>query len=181
MNWEIVIGFIAILIPAIGICVLIDKLRDRKHKKYMNDLKEGKLPEVSLEDPKNGVIEIIENGFSISFKQKKETINKIINWNHIKEIIAYKRDLFTTDLICIGFHLTGDGNLYEVHEEMLGYKKLAETIESRFEVNPKDWWSKVAFPAFETNATVIWQKENRNQQQVQGDPATISPSEQNQY
>ena len=162
MDWKFALGFIAIIIPAVLICILNDKFKKHKWDKYIADVKSGKLPEISLEKPENGVIEIEGNGFSISSPQKKETTKKEIKWNQIKEILAYKRDLFAVDLICLGFHLSDDANLYEVHEEMLGYKNLVETIESRFEVNPKDWWTKVAFPAFETNATVIWQKENHN-------------------
>lgn len=161
MDWKFALGFIAIIVPATLICILNDKLRKRKWDKYIANVKSGKLPEISLEKPENGVIEIDDNGFSISIPQKKGITKKIISWNHIKEIRAYKRDLFAVDLICLGFHLSDNGNLYEVHEEMLGYKILVKEIESRFEVNPDDWWIKVAFPAFKTNATIIWQKENR--------------------
>lgn len=158
MDWEFVIGFIVILIPSIVICLIRDYFKKRKHKKFLEDARTGKLPEVSLEKPENGVINIDEEGFSISIPKKKELVEKTVTWESIEEIRAYKRDLLTVDLICWGFCFPGEEYMIEVNEEMVGFKQLVKTAEKRFEINQDDWWSKVAYPAFATNMTVIWQR-----------------------
>lgn len=84
-------------------------------------------------------------------KQKRTTE---VEWQSVNKIVAYKVDLFAVDLICLGFTTT-DGRYSEVHEEMADYDKFCEQLESRFALR-EGWWSEVAFPAFETNLTVIW-------------------------
>jgi hypothetical protein len=72
------------------------------------------------------------------------------------EAVAYKRDLITIDLICIGFR-TPTGTL-EINEEMDGWAALTEVLPRYLSGTPiaADWWDKVAHPAFATNATVLF-------------------------
>ena len=39
---------------------------------------------------------------------------------------------------------------------MLGFNEVVNEIRRRFPDHDPDWWSKVAFPAFQTCWTVIW-------------------------
>ena len=41
-------------------------------------------------------------------------------WANVHEIRAYKRDLLTTDLVCLSFRDTETDEWWEVHEEMAG-------------------------------------------------------------
>ena len=75
-------------------------------------------------------------------------------WSDVMEIIAFKRDLLTTDMICLEFQL-GDGTFIETDEEMVGYRRFVAIVESTFDLAP-NWWSDVAFPAFRTNTSTIW-------------------------
>jgi hypothetical protein len=76
-------------------------------------------------------------------------------WNEVREIVAFKRDLLTVDLICLGFRVDESECCIEVDEECAGYEELATEVERRFEIE-SDWRSKVAFPAFETNFMTLW-------------------------
>lgn len=77
-------------------------------------------------------------------------------WSDVKEVFAFKRDLFAVDLLCIGFRISDDGSYYEINEEMNGYKEVMATMEKAFPRLTPDWWSKIAFPAFATNLTTLW-------------------------
>ncbi|MDP3481638.1 MAG: hypothetical protein Q8R88_17880, partial [Desulfoprunum sp.] len=66
----------------------------------------------------------------------------------VLEIFAFKRDLGTVDLICIGFRVDSDGSFNEIDEEMKGYKTALEELPDYFNGINTEWFSDVAFPAF---------------------------------
>lgn len=78
-----------------------------------------------------------------------------IRWDDIVEIVAYKLDHWSYDVICLGFRVDGADDFIEVVEDFPGYKEFINVVESRFTL-AEDWWRKVAFPAFTTNWTTIW-------------------------
>lgn len=87
------------------------------------------------------------------FKSKK------IKWTEIEAAYVYKRDAFTTDLICLAFQMS-DGSSVEFNESMAGWQNMIENIPEYLPncVKFSDWFIQVAFPAFETNLTEIYKK-----------------------
>ena len=81
-----------------------------------------------------------------------------VSWVDVREIFAFKRDMFTYDLICLGFRIDDEGNYWEVNEDFVGYDKLRTEFAERFAGICADWFEVVAFPAFATNRTTIWGK-----------------------
>jgi hypothetical protein len=81
-----------------------------------------------------------------------------LRWDEVDEVHAYKRDLFTTDLICLAFKKSGKEEFYEVHEEMAGYHDLLETLSRHLPEFTTEWFFSVAFPAFDTNHRLIWKR-----------------------
>lgn len=81
-----------------------------------------------------------------------------LRWSEVEEVHAYKRDLFTTDLICLTFKKSGREEYYEIHEEMAGYHDLLEVLQRRLPRLTLEWFLDVAFPAFETKHRVIWKR-----------------------
>ena len=81
-----------------------------------------------------------------------------VPWRDIVEIVAFKRDVFAYDVICLGFRLNGTEELIEVAEDFPGYDSFIKIVEARFTL-PENWWQTVAFPAFETKRSTIWQLE----------------------
>ena len=80
-----------------------------------------------------------------------------LSWQEIGRIVAYKRDLFAYDRLCM-FVARADGSGIEVNEEMDGWKALCEALP---QVLPgcksfDDWFQAVAFPAFATNKTELY-------------------------
>jgi len=98
------------------------------------------------------------DGFSHVLPNDKTTVR----WADVKEIVAFKVDLFAVDLICIAFRVSDDGEYFEIDEEMPGYKALLEALPATFPGIRTDWFSEVAFPAFATNATSLWRREAHN-------------------
>ena len=89
-----------------------------------------------------------ESGFSINEKH--------VYWNDISKIVAYKEDLVAIDRICIRIEL--ETNIaFTAHEDLDGYNEFIQKLEENVEIRPA-WFLDVAFPAFERNETVIYEK-----------------------
>src|SRR5262245_32011414 len=69
-------------------------------------------------------------------------------WSDIAEIVAFKQDLYTVDQICVGFRTTESDKYICIEEENPEYDRVIKLVEERFQLR-QDWWSTVAFPAFE--------------------------------
>ncbi|MBI2900888.1 MAG: hypothetical protein HYY17_11945 [Planctomycetes bacterium] len=83
-----------------------------------------------------------------------------VRFSDVKQIFAFKRDLWAVDLIGLGFRVAEDGAYCEVDEEMRGFDELLFFLERAFGIMQESWWEKVAVPAFETNFTTLWGKEH---------------------
>jgi hypothetical protein len=79
-----------------------------------------------------------------------------IAWNQVMRIAAFKRDMFSVDLICLAFET--NSSALEVDEEMEGWEKLLESLPNYFEkiLLREEWWNEVAHPAFAINLTQIY-------------------------
>ena|SRR5689334_3905799 len=84
----------------------------------------------------------------------------VIAWRDTFSVEAFKRDLYSVDLICITFHLR-DKKTVEINEEMDGWESLVRKLP---EYLPgcqtfEEWCTEVAFPAFKPNLTVIYRRD----------------------
>lgn len=95
------------------------------------------------------------SGYSI--EKYGEVVAKIF-WSDVKEIFAFKRDLFAYDLICLGFRTNDDDTFWEVDEQCIGYRELLKELTAQFPGIRTDWFEQVAHPAFATNRTTLWGK-----------------------
>lgn len=108
-----------------------------------------------LEDPALGSL-LADDG-SLKFAPKDGGVVTIA-WTSLVEIRAFKKDLLTTDLVCLELHIDGLDGVYIIHEEMAGYQRVVEAMERFLPGFTTDWWRSVAFPAFETNYRTVWKK-----------------------
>jgi hypothetical protein len=154
---------LAIVIPLVllGLFVLIDKFLNpiiyrRRFEKWSKErLKNNhKADSRILEKAEHGTLTPDETSLQIKGR-KGEAVT--IAWTDVEEIHAFKRDLFTVDLICIEFRL-GENRIVEIHEEMVGYHDLQPWLQKKFPEIQANWFTTVAFPAFVTNYTMIWKK-----------------------
>lgn len=94
---------------------------------------------------------------SLSVENEKENIQ--IHWNEVLSSSAFKIDLMTVDCICMALELTEE-RTFELNEEMKGWDSLVEALPTYLLGFKKseEWFSEVAFPAFETNLTPLYTK-----------------------
>jgi hypothetical protein len=83
-------------------------------------------------------------------------------WAAVARVVAYKRDLYIHDLICVAFEFA-DGTAFEIHEEMMGWQDLIDSLPRRLKgcAPFEEWWPKVVSPAFETNETTLFERESK--------------------
>lgn len=91
-----------------------------------------------------------------SFTIQLNPIAKTINWGDITQIKAYKIDQFAVDSIVIEIHLTE--NCISIDDETGGYMKFMQMASSKLKNFKNDWFFLVAFPAFKTNLTIIYER-----------------------
>lgn len=79
-----------------------------------------------------------------------------LRWDDVKEIFAFKDDVFGYDIICIGFRLDDEGKYLKIDEEFEGFKELLVFLPTVFPAVRADWFFEVAFPAFATCLVSLW-------------------------
>ena len=98
------------------------------------------------------------NAMKLSWSSiKNEKYELVVAWEDTVGVKAFKRDLYTVDLICLAI-LLKHNQAVELNEEMTGWESLVEKLPTylpgcqRFE----DWFSAVAYPSFKPNVTDIY-------------------------
>jgi len=79
-----------------------------------------------------------------------------VKWSEVNGVVAYKRDAYIVDLVCVGF-ATAEGTM-EVNEEMEGWGTLIDALPVYLQgtPNPADWWNGVVHPPFAANPTTLF-------------------------
>jgi len=90
---------------------------------------------------------------------ENESGSRSLAWDETISIKAFKRDLFTVDLICLVIELI-DGSGIEVDEEMNGWDSLVQKLPEYLPGCKSfgEWFEVVAFPAFQLNMTSIFER-----------------------
>lgn len=86
-----------------------------------------------------------------------ETITEL-TWGEVNGVVAYKRDCFAVDLMCVGF-TTADGAV-EANEQMDGWEALIGQLPSLLPgvTAQNEWWDKVAQPPFAANPMTLFSR-----------------------
>ncbi len=79
-----------------------------------------------------------------------------LEWGSVLEVFTFKNDVFAYDIICVGFRTDDEGCYFKIDEECEGYGDLLEFLPEVFPGIRTDWFSDVAFPAFEPCVTTLW-------------------------
>lgn len=77
-------------------------------------------------------------------------------WIDIKEIIAYKVDLFTFDDVRFGFRTTDKDEYYTISEDYRGFLQLEKALMKNLPTFDNTWRETVILPAFATNLCTIY-------------------------
>jgi hypothetical protein len=109
--------------------------------------------------PKGAEIRCDKSGFAVTVGGSTSSTGAArLTWNEVKTVLAYKRDIYVTDLICLGF-TSPDGTI-EVDEEMQGWSQLVEKLPNLLPGTPpmSDWWERVAKPPFSSCVTKLFER-----------------------
>lgn len=96
-----------------------------------------------------------DNGFAIV----TATGTGAVSLDEVKAVIAYKRDQFTTDLVCCDI-VTGAGGgeqIRTIHEELPGFDLAMARLQALPDFS-QTWRADVILPAFATNRTIIYSR-----------------------
>lgn len=74
-------------------------------------------------------------------------------------VVAFKRDVYAYDLLCLAFEIRPQAVL-ELNEEMAGWNSLIEALPQhlRGALETNEWFAKVTFPAFEVSPVVVYER-----------------------
>ncbi|MGX5711642.1 hypothetical protein ACWKWJ_02990 [Sphingopyxis terrae subsp. ummariensis] len=98
---------------------------------------------------------VTDNEFAIVHAKATDAVSL----DEVNEIIAYKIDELTADLVCCDI-VTGSGDeqkIRTIHEEIPGF----DALMARFETLPgfnSEWRDAVILPSFATNRTTIYNR-----------------------
>jgi hypothetical protein len=107
--------------------------------------------------PRQAEIHWNENGLAVSNADSTQP-SALLEWAEVDAVLGYKRDLYTMDMICLGF-VTHRGTI-EVHEEMNGWTSLVEELPSLLPgMHPfSQWWESVAKPPFAPSVKTLYER-----------------------
>jgi hypothetical protein len=80
-------------------------------------------------------------------------------------MIGYKEDLFTRDRICLDVFCDNDKS-FKITEETLGWFMFLDHSKKALPTIAKYWEIEITSPAFETNLTVVYDRQNRTLKEV---------------
>jgi hypothetical protein len=98
------------------------------------------------------------NAMKLSWSSiKNDRYELVVAWQDTVGVKAFKRDLYTVDLICLSI-LLKDNKAVELNEEMAGWESLVEKLPTYLPGCQQfaEWFSAVAYPAFKPNVTGIY-------------------------
>jgi hypothetical protein len=109
-------------------------------------------------------IRVSVDGVEVRFPGKRRFLRKTLpeevvpfKWSEIARIFAFKRDCWTVDSIRMWVEL-GASRAIEISESMSGWKEFVKALPVHVPgaLSEEEWFSKVAFPAFELCMTELY-------------------------
>ena len=158
MNWE---ALAFAVIGAGGAWLLFSRIRlwflDCRAGRFLKRISEpGYRPPPKAPVP--WYVELDSSGFALHSRPRSGEVHSM-TWAEVTQVSVYKRDMITTDMICMfAKKLNGEG--LQLDEEMDGWQMFVDSLPVHLpECKPwSDWFMRVTVPAFETNHEVIFQR-----------------------
>jgi hypothetical protein len=104
-------------------------------------------------------VSLQETGFQLHPIDQQDRPPTCFKWREITTVLAYKRDCFAVDLICLA--IADAVTFLEINEEDAGWDAFIRALENNLpgSVPVDTWWPAVAKPPFETSQTTIYRKD----------------------
>ena len=164
MTTELILALTVVCLPVVGGFLLYLAYTRRYLSRWVSREVERLRREEKAGVPPNPrdyryAINFDSSGFTVIDLRNSSHEPAAMRWRDISRVTAFKRDLFTVDCICLLF-ARPDGSEVELDEEMEGWKRFLESLPQHLPgCKPlSEWIRAVAFPAFETNPTLIYDR-----------------------
>jgi len=128
--------------------IMFERLRS-----FVASIRRRSLPRVGMS------IRLQESGFLLQPTDQPADEASCLKWQEITTIIAFKKDCFSCDLICLA--IADNLTVVEINEEDAGWDAFIQAAQKNLPgLVPADIWrTKVAQPPFATNSTTIYRKD----------------------
>ena len=102
-----------------------------------------------------------ETGLTQIMHSGKSTQTHRLDWDGVTRVLAYKRDCFAVDQICVVIGTADDHDWIEIREDDEGYESLINQMPTRMVgcAAPNEWWERVALPPSAAQWTQIYARE----------------------
>ena len=133
--------------------------REKHVAKRCHPWEAGQVPGMPARTDLDHEIALFAEGFSITSLRAPSAEVVSVCWDAVVAATAYKRDLWSTDQVCIAFELS-NGTFVEVHERMKGWVELCSAMPAHLPGAPRweQWFMNMTSPAFESNTTLLFQR-----------------------
>lgn len=154
------------VVSLMGIAFLVWRWKtspQRKVDRWLQQIRRGEKPDVPIKTDFDFDLVQTADGFEIQpLKGQTDDVVSVI-WQRVVEAKAYKRDLWSTDQVCIAF-IMDDRTVVEVHEEMRGFADLCETLPAALPgaMPFSSWYMRIVSPAFEPCLTPLFTRQARS-------------------
>jgi hypothetical protein len=130
---------------------------ERSISKFLRLVESGKQPDSPAPPDYDHELVPTGDGFEIRALKQQSPEKVRIVWDKVIEANAYKVDLWSTDLICVGFTME-DQTCIEIHEEMRGFCDLCVRLPTAL---PEalafgSWYLDITVPAFQPCLTRLF-------------------------
>ena len=155
MNLPLILGS---LCAAILIFALMNKFSHWRSKRW----RERTLKKITNSKIKRepSDIYVMTSDEELSVRKHSTGESKGFAWKDVVRIVAFKRDLFAYDCVCVAFELDGGGE-FEIDEEMDGFGDAMDVAAQSCQgcIPYLKWFWDITVPAFETKLTELYRKE----------------------
>jgi hypothetical protein len=107
---------------------------------------------------KEAAIRTIDDGFEIVRSQTKQQM--FISWHDIVKVRCYKRDLVTTDELCIAVTFLKNQMPWtqDVSEELEGFEEFVAQLSKHVKLSPAEWRSLALAVPFARSELTLFDK-----------------------
>lgn len=132
----------------------------RSVERFIRQIEAGERPDIPAQTNYDLDLVLTDDGFEIRALKGQTADIVSVAWERVTEASAYKRDLWSTDQICIAFTMNDD-TFIEIHEEMRGFCELCERLPRALPgaLAFGSWYQDITVPAFEPCLTRLFTRD----------------------
>jgi hypothetical protein len=132
----------------------------RSVERLIRQIEAGERPNTPSRTNYDFDLVLTDTGFEIlALKNQSGRVVKV-DWERITEARAYKREILSTDQVCIAFTIV-DETFIEIHEEMRGFSELCDRLPIALPgaLVFSSWYMDITVPAFEPCLTRLFTRD----------------------